>query len=54
LVLTHRVVISYILDDQRCDDPVSQLDTPRYVNDLAPVLPVVPIPHPDNHEEIQV
>ncbi len=53
-MFTHPVVVSDLLDNQRCDDPVSQLDTPCHINNLIPVLSIVSVYHPNDHQEIQV
>ena len=50
----HPGIIRLILDDQRGNNAVFQLDLPRDVSDFAPVLPVAAIQHSNNDQQIQV
>ncbi len=51
---THFGVICLILDNQRGNDAIVQLDLPCDVGDFAPDLPVAAIRHPNDDQQIQI
>ena len=53
-VLAHCGIVGFILDDQRNHNSVGQLDPPREVNDLIPMLSVVVVDSSHYHQQIDV